>query len=257
MSQSSPAWNMQNPELTVSLAKTSEEIEQALRLRYQVFVVEEQNPNLINDHGIETDEYDVYCDHLIIKDQATSQVIGTYRLLPGERAILHNGFYSETEFDLTGFEACKKQALELGRSCIAEEYRGGKAIQLLWEGIAQYISEHGQSYLIGCASIPTPTLAELNELYSMLCRKDAITETYGIRPLPKNRIDGLQAIELAGEEKELFRRLPPLMKGYYWLGAQIAGEPAYDPVFRTTDFFILLDREHISKKYKKHFLKKY
>lgn len=242
------------PRLEARIASKETEQEGAFRLRYEVFVEEERNVMLRNASGLETDEYDAYCDHLIVEDLDTGRVVGTYRLLPGDRAMRHIGFYSETEFDLSAFEERKPRALELGRSCIAPEYRNGRAIQLLWEGIAQYISRRNYEHLIGCASIPFHTMEELLETYTLLHHKSVITDRYGIRPLPSHTIPGLRKIELAGEEKELFRRLPPLMKGYQWLGAEIGGDPAYDPIFGTVDFFIVLDKERMSRRYRKHFL---
>jgi L-ornithine Nalpha-acyltransferase len=242
--------------LKVSIAASEREVEQALRLRYQVFVEEEKNMQLRTETGLERDEYDAYCEHLIVKDEETDEVVGTYRLLPGPRALQNIGFYSETEFDLSGFHECKKQTLELGRSCIDPAYRGGKAIQLLWEAIASYITEHDYHYLIGCASVHMDSLEELNIIYTMLRNKGVITERYGIRPLNTHQIKGLELVETELTEKEIFRRLPPLMKGYQWLGAEIGGEPAYDELFDTVDFFILLEKDRVTRRYKKHFLNK-
>ncbi|MDF2960951.1 MAG: hypothetical protein K0S39_2686 [Paenibacillus sp.] len=244
----------QQTRLSVKVASNSEEIEQALRLRYQVFVEEEKNMQMLNESGLEQDEYDVYCDHLIVKDLDSGLVVGTYRLLPGERATVNKGFYSESEFDLSSFEGYKSQTLELGRSCIDPAYRGGKAIQLLWEGIAGYITERNYSYLIGCASVHLPSLEELNVIYSMLRQKQVLTDRYGIQPLESHRIKGLQSVDSGLSEKEVFRKLPPLMKGYQWLGAEIGGDPAYDKLFDTVDFFIILEKERVTRRYKKHFL---
>lgn len=253
MSQTAENLNAKALSLVVKIADHPEEVEQALRLRYEVFAEEENNLLLYNEEGIETDLFDPYCDHLIVKDMDTNAVVGTYRLLPGQRAVRHAGFYSETEFDLTSF-TYKQQSLELGRSCIAYEYRGSKAIQLLWEGIANYISEHGYQYLIGCASVRIRNIDELNEMYSYLLRKGIMTDRFGVRPLASHHIQGLQEIELSGDEKEIFRRLPPLMKGYQWLGAEIGGAPAHDPIFETIDFFIILETSRVTKKYQRHFL---
>jgi putative hemolysin len=248
------AIQQQPAHLAVMLACGSGDVEQALRLRYRVFVEEEKNMKMLDENGLEQDEYDADCDHLIVKDLETGCVVGTYRLLPGERALANRGFYSETEFDLTGFQAYKAQTLELGRSCIAPEYRSGKAIQLLWEGIAQYITERGYRYLIGCASVHMNSIDELNLIYTMLRQKQVITDRYGIKPLDTHRIAGLQQLEHAPEEKEVFRTLPPLMKGYQWLGAEIGGDPAYDDVFGTVDFFIVLEKDRVTRRYRKHFL---
>lgn len=254
MSQAAEHARPQVSPLIVKLADNPEEIEQALRLRYQVFVEEEHNLLLYNEAGIETDRFDSDCDHLIVKDTETDRVAGTYRLLPGPRALQGQGFYSETEFDLTEFHAYKAQSLELGRSCVAPEYRGSKAIQMLWEGIADYVSAHDFSYLIGCASIRAQNIDELNRMYSYLLQKGVLTERFGIKPLADHQIKGLQQVEIAGDEKEIFRQLPPLMKGYQWLGAEIGGMPAYDPIFETIDFFIILQTSRVTEKYRRHFI---
>jgi putative hemolysin len=240
--------------LTVSLAKSTNEIEQAMRLRYRVFVEEEKNMRMRNDEGLEKDEYDAFCEHLIVKDLDSEQIVGTYRLLPGDRALQHIGFYSETEFDLTGFHPYKAKTLELGRSCITPEYRSGKAIQLLWEGIAAYITEFDYQFLVGCASIHFSSLDDLNLIYTMLRRKEVITDRFGIRPLSTHRFPGLTMLDEECDEQEVFRKLPPLMKGYQWLGAEIGGDPAYDEIFATIDFFIILQKDRVTHKYRKHFL---
>lgn len=246
--------SLQPSQLAVMLAKDERDLEQALRLRYEVFVEEERNMQLLNDSGLEQDAFDEFCDHLIVKDLETERVIGTYRLLPGDRAMREGGFYSETEFELNGFARHKEQTLELGRSCIAPAYRGGKAIQLLWEGIAAYITERHYHYLIGCASVHMHSVEELNLIYTMLQDKGVITERYGIQPRETHRIKGLQRVESELSEKEIFRKLPPLMKGYQWLGAEIGGDPAYDALFDTVDFFIILEKDRVTRRYKKHFL---
>lgn len=240
--------------LSVKLAETNHELEQAYKLRYQVFVEEEKNHRLVNVSGLEMDKYDDFCDHLIVLDEDNGIVVGTYRLLPGVRVANHIGFYSQTEFDLTAFGEQYHKTLELGRSCIAEPYRGGRAIQLLWEGIAAYIAERSYEYLIGCASVHIKSDIELNEIYSLLKYKQIITERYGIQPLLSHRIHNLQYIDVADREKEIFRKLPPLMKGYQWLGAEIGGEPAYDAIFETVDFFIVLHKDKITRRYRRHFI---
>ncbi|AMA72374.1 Putative hemolysin [Aneurinibacillus thermoaerophilus] len=243
------------PALQVKLADCEDELKKALRLRYEVFAEKEANPALYNESRMESDIFDEHCDHLIVKDTNTNQVVGTYRLLPGERAVMHKGFYSETEFDLSGFTVPKSQILEVGRSCVAPEYRDGKTIQLLWEGIAGYIMDGLFSHLIGCASIPVQNIHELNRMYTFLCAKKMITDRFKVQPLMSHRVTGLRTVDITGQEKNILRTLPPLIKGYQRLGAEIAGAPAFDPIFQTTDFFIVLETSRIAQKYKRHFIK--
>jgi L-ornithine Nalpha-acyltransferase len=253
MSESAEQAKSNTSSLSVKFAQTTDELEQAFRLRYKVFVEEAANLLMANDSGMEKDAFDEYCDHLIVTDLDSDKVVGTYRLLPGERAVQNIGFYSETEFDLSGYQNHKPYTLELGRSCVDPSYRDGKTIQMLWKGIAEYIKQHPFRYLIGCASLHSMAPQQLNELYSLLKQKVIITDRFGIHPLHTHRIHNLELIDVEYNEKEINRRLPPLMKGYQWLGAEIAGEPVYDPAFHTVDFFIILDPAKITRRYQKHY----
>ncbi len=247
---------VQHSSLIVKVAERTAEIEQAMQLRYQSFIQDGGAAGSEGSAGMERDEYDAYCDHLIVVDEEQGQVVGTYRLLPGKRAVGGIGFYSETEFQLADFRRFQPDTLELGRSCISPAYRNGRAIQLLWEGIARYVNEHAMRYLIGCASMKPSHQEEVNEVYSSIRKCGISCDHFGIQPRPSHRITGLQEVDVSYSHKELIKRLPPLLKGYVWLGAKIAGEPACDPLFQTTDFFVLLETTSITDKYKRHFLHK-
>lgn len=239
--------------LEVRLARNCEEIEKALKLRYQVFV-EEEKAALGNISLVEKDEYDDYCDHLIVVRTDTQEVIGTYRLLNGNKALAGIGFYSETEFDLSGFRLWLPETVELGRSCVHKDFRDGKAINLLWTGIGQYLLSHQIKYLIGCASLSANTKANISEIYTYLKNNHMFNEMH-VEPKSAYKIEELTEVELVTNPRLIFRNLPPLIKGYLRLGAFIAGEPAYDPVFHTFDFFMILDRNNIVKRYQQNYLK--
>jgi putative hemolysin len=240
--------------LTVKLAENEEERQQVFRLRYRVFVEEKNNHLLANPQKEECDSYDPYCDHLVVVNHAAGEVIGTYRLLPGDRVRHHCGFYSETLFDLSDFRALSSMTLELGRSCVAPEYRDGKTIQYLWAGIADYLQQHRYRYLIGCASLPHLGLEELNRIYSLMHRNGMLTNQFGIRPIPSRKVEGLRLVNIEGQEKDIQRKLPPLLKGYCRLGAKLAVEPAYDPVFSNYVWLVVLETSQVIRRYRRRFL---
>ena len=74
------------PRLTLSFAATREEVREAQRLRYKVFVEAAGLPRPAHHNGLDQDEFDQYCDHLIVRDSSTSQVVGTYRVLGPDAA---------------------------------------------------------------------------------------------------------------------------------------------------------------------------
>src|SRR5690606_8348072 len=137
----------------LGLARTNEELESIQRLRYNVFT-EEMNavfPDAVD--GLDADRYDPWCEHLMVKEIGTGLVVGTYRLLTPANARKAGGYYSETEFDLSGLGALYGEIVEVGRSCTHPDYRSGSVIMLLWSGIASWVQQYGFRYVLGCASV--------------------------------------------------------------------------------------------------------
>lgn len=238
--------------LTVKLADRPEEIEQALRLRYQVFVEEEKIETMMNDSGMERDAYDDDCEHLIVLDEDKGLVVGVYRMLPGNR-VRDKGIYTCTEFDLSGFADQLPHALEIGRTCVHPDYRESKTMLLLWNGMLGYYGRDEFTYLMGCASIRADDPRELNAVYSYFCDRNYAIDRFRIRPLPSHRVEGLQYIG-GVDESAAFGKLPPMIKGYLRLGSDVVREPAYDPIFRTYDFCMIMSKDQMSPKYRRHFL---
>ena len=235
--------------LVVSLARDKREVREAQALRYKVFA-EEMGAQLMSAaSGLDEDEFDSVCDHLIVRDTQTGKVIGTYRILPPERAAQIGGYYSEQEFDFSRLVHLRVGMVEIGRSCVHPDYRGGAVITLLWSGLADYLRQHDYDYLIGCASVSMEdgghTAASLyNKLAAdVLCPVE--WRVFPHTPLPLERLQG-----------DLNITTPPLIKGYLRVGAYICGEPAWDADFNCADFMMLLSIKQMNELYAKHFMNK-
>jgi putative hemolysin len=237
----------------VKLAVETGEIEEALRLRFEVFNME-LNAGLAGSYatGMDKDIYDDYCDHLIVMDTQNDMVVGTYRLLPGKVAENSVGYYSETEFDISAIKALPGAKLELGRSCVHKNFRNAHIINLLWKGIASYVDKYDVRHLFGCGSIHSTNSARISLVYSYLNRFHRTDERLSVHPI--RILNDVRMLPFCDRE-QAFSLMPPLMKGYLRIGAQICGEPAYDPVFGSTDFLILLDTERLLKRYRRRFFR--
>lgn len=232
------------PSLEVLLAHHPSDILSAQRLRYGIFS-EEYGASMPNN-GIDHDVFDNYCDHLIVRDTGTQDIVGTYRILPPHQAAKIGRLYSESEFDLSRLAGLRPRMIEVGRSCVHPDYRTGAAIMLLWSGLAEYLRQGNYSHLIGCASV---SMSDGGHTAASLYRKirDRHLSDEPMRVVPHNRlpIEALNS-ELAVEE-------PPLVKGYLRIGAKVCGEPAWDPDFNTADFLMVLSVARMSPRYAKHF----
>jgi putative hemolysin len=232
---------------TTSLARTDSEVREAQKLRYKVFVEEMGAKMPGREERIDQDRYDRYCDHLLVRDTDTNEVVGTYRILSPDQAIKAGGYYSEGEFDLSRLDHLRGSMVEVGRSCVHPDYRGGGVITLLWAGMAQYMVKNNYDYLIGCASI---SMADGGHNAANIYSK---IKSVSMSP-PEWRVFPSCALPFAalGDQTEEF--LPPLIKGYLRLGAYVCGDPAWDPDFNTADLLVLLPMSRLNKRYAKHFL---
>jgi len=236
------------PRLQVGLAHSETEILEAQKLRYRIFADELGARLPSRTPGVDHDLYDPYCDHLIVRDEDSNRVVGTYRILPPDAARRVGGYYSETEFDLTRLQLLRESMVEIGRSCIDPDYRTGGTIALLWSGLARYMAQGNYRTLIGCASIGMADGGHIAaNLYSRLGEHMAPPEyrVFPRHPLPVERLFNDQPAEL-----------PPLIKGYLRAGAYVGGEPAWDPDFNTADLLIMMPMSRVDERYARHFMER-
>jgi putative hemolysin len=198
--------------------------------------------------GYDVDPFDAYCDHLLVRDTLTGQVVGTYRLLPPERAAIAGRLYAENEFDLTPLDAIRPGLVEVGRSCVHPDHRDGTVIGLIWAGLARYMVDRGHEWLAGCCSIPLADGGALaSATWDRVRAKYLAPPEHRVRPL-------LPWIPQAAPAPAARTELPALLRGYLRLGARVCGEPAHDPDFGVADLYVLLPMRSVGPRYLRHFL---
>jgi len=237
----------------VKLACGEFEMMEAQRLRYEVFVAEQGHRS---DAGappeLDQDEYDATSLHLLVIEKESLRVVGTYRVRPGFMVRRTQGFYSQRQYEIAGLRRISGKVCEVGRSCVAPEFRNGAVVSLLWAGLIELQRRIGYRYLIGCASLETLDPAVGWGLYDWFRRQDKLSAQIACAPLAGYEL-ARPAMPFAGTEAELKRQMPPLLKGYLRLGAQIGGYPSFDPEFGSIDFLIFFDMEQMDARYLRHF----
>jgi L-ornithine Nalpha-acyltransferase len=252
--QTKPGLQVRAGAMEVKLASSFAEIDAAMRLRFEVFNLElKEGLRASYEKGYDSDAYDAYCDHLIVKDLTLNQVVGAYRLLRQSQAERNIGFYSETEFDLQNLKALPGELLELGRSCIAASHRSLGVVNLLWNAIIQYASRNRISHLFGCGSLHCADPVEVQRIYSYLREHHFAGEALRVYPLASCRMPISEETGAQTDPREEMRRLSPILKGYLRAGARICGAPAYDAEFGTADVLVLLETAKLAHRYKQHY----
>lgn len=253
------------------LAETRADRVATCRLRFKVFNIElGEGLESSYETGLDTDRFDAICEHLLVEDKLNRRVVGTYRMQSGETAACHLGYYSEQEFNLATYEPLRAGILELGRASIDREHRTPEVLMLLWRGIAQYATNMGLRYLLGCSSLNSNDPAEGWRMHRQLedCRVAPEFETSptAAYACPTGSIDldqqdrDAQPSSCETDGSGNFApppdaiKIPKLLRTYLAIGARIAAPPAWDREFRTIDFLTLLDLQSISAAARHRFL---
>lgn len=235
---------------TVAWARHLDEVRQAQRLRFQVFAQEmgARLPQPLPGHDV--DLFDDFCEHLLVREQSSQQVIGTYRVLTPAQALRVGSTYSDTEFDLTRLHALRPRMVELGRSCVHPAHRHGGVILALWGALTHFMERNQLDTLIGCASMPLGSQGvagahEAASVWRQLKEKHLAPIEFHVRPrlpLPLRHLNDSVAAEP-----------PALVKGYLRLGAKVLGAPAWDVDFNAADLPMMLRLADMAPRYRRHF----
>lgn len=225
------------------------EVRAAQRLRHRVFAGEMGAQ--LTGPLLDVDAFDEHCDHLVVREDHTGEIVGTYRMLPPQRAARAGGCYADTEFDLSALDPLRPHVVETGRSCVHPEHRTGAVISLVWAGIARYMLQSGHDWLMGCCSVPLVVPGEPDGALAAGVW-DRVRDEY-LAPAEHRAWPHFPWDEAAAPRTG-WAAFPPLLRGYLRLGARVCGPPAHDPDFGVADLLVLLSLERVNQRYRRHFL---
>jgi putative hemolysin len=239
------------PRYSLVLSNDPTQIEAAQRLRYDVFSSEPGFALTGHDDGLDADRFDEHCDHLLVREDNSGELVGCYRMLTPTGAIAAGGLYTATEFDVRSLDSLRPSLVEMGRAVVHNGHRNGAVVLLMWAGILAYLDHCDYDYVTGCVSVPVlvdgePAGTQIRGVRDFVLKRHAAPDEYQVRPYRPVVLDGRTLDDIAPPARPV---IPPLMRGYLRLGARICGEPAHDPDFGVGDFPALLDKRQADTRY--------
>ena len=242
--------NSTGPRYTLLLSTDPDLIDAAQRLRHEVFTSEPGFDLERSSDGRDADRFDEFCDHLLVREDNSGELVGCYRMLPPPGAIAAGGLYTATEFDVSELDALRPSLVEMGRAVVRQDHRNGGVVLLMWAGILAYLDRCDYDYVTGCVSVPVdggngePLGTQIRGVRDFVHRRHA--SEYTVRPYRPVTIDGRGLDDV---EPPARLSVPPLMRGYLRLGAKVCGDPAHDLEFGVGDFPALLDKRQADVRY--------
>jgi len=236
--ESLPDISVRQGRYLLCFAHEASQLERIFQLRYQVFNLElGEGLSSSVATGLDRDEFDAGCHHLMVLDHTTGEIVGTYRMQTSQMAASHKGFYSAGEFDLDCLPAAvRDNSVEVGRACISLSHRNRQVLFLLWKGLATYVAHNRRRYLFGCSSLTSQNPLDGIAMLEQLRQRGHVYEGLTAPPLPGFECQMDDLPEVLPEVP-----VPSLFRTYLRYGAKVCGQPAIDREFKTIDFFMLFD----------------
>ncbi|WP_326547363.1 GNAT family N-acyltransferase [Mycolicibacterium sp. ND9-15] len=240
------------PRYTLLLSTDATLVEAAQRLRHAVFTSEPGFALSGAPDGLDADRFDEHCDHLLVREDLSGELVGCYRMLPPAGAVAAGDLYSATGFDVRALDPLRPGLVEMGRAVVRADHRNGGVVLLMWAGILAYLDRCGYDYVTGCVSVPVrgpdgdAPGAQIRGVRDFVRRRHAAPARYTVRPHQPVTVGGNGLDDIDPPARVA---VPALMRGYLRLGAQVCGEPAHDPDFGVGDFPALLDKRRADTRY--------
>jgi putative hemolysin len=242
---------VKNKKFLVKLASSYQELEEACHLRYLVFKKElGYLANLASD--LDIDQFDYCCFHLLVLDIEENEVIATCRLRLIEPEMDISLTYSRQEFSIKGLEKRQERIFEVGRACVLSGHRSGSALAMMHQGMAKLVEILNVRFMLGCASMHETSSEVGWAVYKELEEEGFYSNKLDASPTENYQLPLNLPIKKLTHQ-ELFKVLPPLIKGYLRMGGKIVSPPALDREFGSIDFLIWLDSKQLPLKYCNHF----
>lgn len=247
----------------VRLTRNKDERRQVRQLRYDVFVEEEGASATEEQRNLreEYDSFDRYAEYLAVFHNG--KIVGTYRIIDRNAAEKMDGFYTESEFNISKIKKVDGNIAEMSRACVNREYRDNALVmRLLWAGLGEYIVRRKIAILFGVASWvgtkPVESAQAISYLYynhlsPLGLRATVLSENFAPDVNPKLSRMNILPREFV-DEADARRQMTPLIKGYLRLGATFGRGVFIDKSFNTYDVFVMVQTKKIDAAYQKHFL---
>ncbi len=229
---------LQSAKYVLKLASTEAELESILRLRFEVFNLE-QGLGLATSHltQMDRDKFDAVFHHFMLISKETGQTIGTYRLQTYTMASQAFGFYAAKAYNLNNIpDSIIKASVEVGRVCIAKEHRNIQALLLIYQGLINYLNWSGNQYCFGCTLLPTLCPVQAACTYNYFQQNNFMHPSILVYPNAEYFLELPQQYPDSSHVE-----IPNILQVYFQLGAKICSLPSIYRQFKVIDFLTILE----------------
>ena len=222
--------------LRTRLATGADDVAATQALRHLCFV--ETAGGRPRPGGIEADDRDPLCRHVMIEETATGQLLCSFRImeLPSGAAI--GPGYAAQFYDLSRLAAYRRPLLELGRFCIRPGTRDADVLRLAWGAITRIVDAAGVGMLFGCSSFAGTDPAPYRAAFALLGAGYRAPPAWA--PGPR----AAETVPLGGalrDRRQALAAMPPLLRTYLGMGGWVSDHAVIDRDLGTIHVFTAVE----------------
>lgn len=224
----------------VRLAETESDLRRAQALRWHCFFGGEGGAG-DGAEGLDRDEFDPICRHVLVEDQASGQLAACFRMLSVTGAGIADS-YSARVYGLEALADFAGPMLEIGRFCIRPGLRDPNIMRLAWGALARHVEAEGVALLFGCSSFAGIDPAPHLDAFALLRARHLAPARW--RPGVKSPeifafADVLRdwVMDMSGARAEM----PPLLRSYLLMGGWVSDHAVIDRQLDTLHVFTAVE----------------
>ena len=218
----------------VRLAETPEDLRQAQRLRWLCFMARNQP----SQDGVDEDALDLDCQHMLVEDQRTGQLVCCFRFLPLKNGAEIARSYSAQFYNLSALRSFDGPMVEMGRFCVHPEVLDPNVIRIAWAAMTRFVDEAGIEMLFGCSSFIGTEPEQHAEAFAMLRKRHLGPRRWLPRVKAPNVFRFARKLRLREPDPKLaMAAMPPLLRSYLAMGGWVSDHAVVDQALRTMHVF--------------------
>ena len=222
----------------VRLAEDPSDIIAAQKLRYLAF-------GLRNPSGIDADEFDQVCTHVLLEEQDTKRVC-CYRLLHLNGGSEIEKSYSAQHYELSALRSYSGKLVEMGRFCIHPDVKDPDVLRIAWGALAKYVDQDGVELLFGCASFQGTDVTAYLDAFAMLRDRYLAPKCWFPRVKAPKFFHFATRLRRKPDMTKALRRMPPLLRSYLMMGGWVSDHAVVDLQMNTLHVFTGIEIQSIS-----------
>lgn len=230
------------------LAEAPEDVVACQQLRYMTFVSTRGLTDGPDMDGVDADEFDQHCRHLMVEDVRTGQLVCCFRMMPLESGAEIGRTYSAKYYDLEALRSYEGPLVEMGRFCIHPAWKDPAILRVAWTAMTKFVDENNVEMLFGCSSFEGVDADDYADAFALLSEKHIAPKRWLPRvKAPKVVLFGRRFKLPAPNMKLALGRMPPLLRTYLVMGGWVSDHAVVDNELNTLHVFTGVEIARVPK----------